>query len=217
MPAPAEQPNLRNVRSGGGVRASERRLSGLALRRRWRMPTSATVPTTQASYNGYIREHILQPAGMTQTGLSVYTPADVPGMAHGYALTGSSAALRDISGTPEIASPSGGGYSTAGDLLRFAHALMGHKLLSPAMTAAVLFPRVNSPQPGGPPVDKYTYGFAYQAVNGVTFVGHNGGTPGYEGQIDIYPKTGYAVVILTNQDQVLRPAIQQSESMLTGS
>jgi hypothetical protein len=45
------------------------------------------------------------------------------------------------------------------------------------MTATVLAPRVNSPQPGGPPVDKYTYGFAYQAVSGVVFVGHNGGTP----------------------------------------
>ena len=85
------------------------------------------------------------------------------------------------------------------------------------MTATVLTPRVHSPQPGGPAVDEYTYGFAYQAENGVTFVGHNGGTPGYEGQIDIYPLTGYVVVILTNQDQTLVPAIQRSEAILTAS
>jgi CubicO group peptidase (beta-lactamase class C family) len=95
--------------------------------------------------------------------------------------------------------------------------LLDHTLLSAAMTATILVPRVNSPQPGGPLVDKYTYGFAYQQVNGVTFVGHNGGTPGYTGQIDIYPGTGYVVVILTNQDDTLVPAIQRSESILTGS
>ncbi|HEY6790273.1 MAG TPA: serine hydrolase domain-containing protein [Trebonia sp.] len=170
---------------------------------------------TGQSYDSYVREHVLDPAGMTHTSLSVYTPARVPGMAHGYALDGTT--LRDDSATPQIANPSGGAYSTVSDLLKFARALTGHKLLSSAMTATVLTPRVNSPQPGGLPVDKYTYGFAYQAINGVTFVGHNGGTPGYEGQLDIYPKTGYIVVILTNQDETLVPAIQRSEAMLTGS
>jgi CubicO group peptidase (beta-lactamase class C family) len=170
---------------------------------------------TGLSYDSYVREHVLDPAGMTHTSLGVYTPARVPGMAHGYTLAGTT--LRDDSATPQIANPSGGAYSTVGDLLNFARALTVHKLLSPAMTATVLAPRVNSPQPGGPPVDKYTYGFAYQAINGVTFVGHNGGTPGYEGQLDIYPKAGYVVVILTNQDETLVPAIQRSEAMLTGS
>jgi CubicO group peptidase (beta-lactamase class C family) len=170
---------------------------------------------TGQSYDSYVQEHVLDPAGMTHTSLSVYTPARVPDMAHGYALTGT--ILRDDSAAPQIANPSGGAYSTVGDLLNFAQALTAHKLLSPAMTATVLTPRVNSPQPGGPPVDKYTYGFAYQAVNGVTFIGHNGGTPGYEGQLDIYPGTGYVVVILANQDETLVPAIQRSEALLTGS
>jgi CubicO group peptidase (beta-lactamase class C family) len=92
-----------------------------------------------------------------------------------------------------------------------------HRLLSPMMTATVLTPRVASPQPGGPPVDMYTYGFAYQALDGVVFVGHNGGTPGYAGQIDIYPQSGYVVVILTNQDNALVPAIQKSEALITGA
>jgi CubicO group peptidase (beta-lactamase class C family) len=170
---------------------------------------------TGQSYDSYVQEHVLDPAGMTHTSLSVYTPARVPGMAHGYELAGT--ILRDDSATPQIANPSGGASSTVADLLNFAQALTAHKLLSPAMTATVLVPRVNSPQPGGPSVDKYTYGFAYQAINGVTFIGHNGGTPGYEGQLDIYPKTGYVVVILTNQDETLVPAIQRSEAMLTGS
>ena len=136
-------------------------------------------------------------------------------MAHGYAQTGSG--LTDISGQTQIANPSGGAYSTTGDLLKFAQALVDHKLLTPAMTAVILTPRVNSPQPGGPAVDEYTYGFAYQQINGVTFVGHNGGTPGYEGQIDIYPRTGYVVVVLTNTDDTMIPAIQRTEAILTNS
>lgn len=85
------------------------------------------------------------------------------------------------------------------------------------MTATILKPRVHSPQPCGPPVDAYTYGFAYQAIHGVTFFGHNGGTPGYEGEVDIYPQRGYVVVILTNQDQTMLPAIQRAEAILTSS
>jgi hypothetical protein len=85
------------------------------------------------------------------------------------------------------------------------------------MTAEILIPRVNSPQPGGPAVDEYTYGFAYQQVNGVTIVGHNGGTAGYEGQIDIYPRTGYVAVVLANQDGAMIPAIQRTEAILTNT
>lgn len=193
---------------------------------------------TGQSYDSYLHQHIFIPAGMTHTDVTVYTPAHVPGMAHGYQLSGLGGApaqagppppgagagraarqpaLQDNSGMPRIGNPSGGGYSTTGDLLAFARALTGHRLLSPAMTATVLTPRVNSPQPGGPRVDMYTYGFAYQQIHGVTFVGHNGGTPGYEAQIDIYPATGYVAVILANQDHVLLPAIQRSEAMLAAS
>jgi len=165
------------------------------------------------SYAGYLRQHILGPAGMAHTGYAVYVPAQVPGMAHGYAQPGSG--LTDISGRPQIANPSGGAYSTTGDLLKFAEALVGHRLLTPAMTATILAPRVSSPQPGGPAVDEYTYGFAYQQIDGVTFVGHNGGTPGYEGQLDIYPRTGYVAIVLANQDNTMIPVIQETEAILT--
>ena len=185
------------------------------------------------SYDDYVRQHIFEPAGMRDTDVTVYKPSQVSGMAHGYMLVGPNgqpllsgagptpssgqATLADNANLVQIGNPSGGAYSTAGDLLKFAQALLGNKLLSPAMTNTVLAPRVNAPQPGGPAVDKYTYGFAYQAINDVVFVGHNGGTPGYEGEIDIYPHNDDVVIILTNQDQVMVPAVQQSENLLTGS
>lgn len=165
------------------------------------------------SYAGYLQAHIFGPAGMTHTELGVYTPARVRGMAHGYAVAGGR--RRDISGRPQIANPSGGARSTAGDLLAFARALLHHVLLSGAMTRTVLTPRVDSPQPGGPAVDRYTYGFAYQALHGVVFVGHNGGTPGYEGQLDIYPHSGDVAIVLANQQNTMVPVIQRTEALLT--
>jgi CubicO group peptidase (beta-lactamase class C family) len=173
---------------------------------------------TGSSYPGYVRRHILEPAGMTHTTLTPYTPASIRGMAHGYTLRGTSGtAPRDISDQLHIANPSGGAAATVDDLLRFSQALLDHRLLSPAMTATVLAPRVKTHQPGGTPDNAYTYGFGYHAINGVTFVGHNGGTAGYQGQLDIYPKAGYVVVILTNQEGASVPAIRRSEAILTGS
>jgi hypothetical protein len=49
----------------------------------------------------------------------------------------------------------------------------------------------------------------------VRIVGHNGGSPGYEGQLDLYPDRGYTVVMLTNQDRVLTPVLRRSEELLT--
>jgi CubicO group peptidase (beta-lactamase class C family) len=167
------------------------------------------------TYLRYVRTHIFKPAGMTGVGYTTYVPARVADMAHGYALVGER--YRDISDQPQIANPSGGAYATTLDLYRFALALLHHRLLSAAMTATLLKPRVDSPQPGGPPVDEYSYGFAYQRIDGVTFVGHNGGTPGYEGQLDIYPRSGDVAVVLTNQDDTMIAAIQRSEQMLTAT
>lgn len=168
---------------------------------------------TGEPYATYIQQHIFNPADMHDTVIAAYRPAQVAGMAHGY--TNQNGALADISTMYQIANPSGGAYSTAGDLLKFAQAFMNHKLLSPAMTSAILVPRVNTPQPGGPSVDEYTYGFAYQAYNNVSFVGHNGGTAGYEDQLDMYPSKGYAVVVLTNQDGTMVPVIRESERLIT--
>lgn len=181
------------------------------------------------AYDAYIRAHVLEPASMTDTDVRPYTPDAVPGMAHGYARSSgpsmqpptpppglSSAALVDVGGRLQIANPSGGAYSTVDDLHRFARALTAHRLLSPEMTTTVLAGRVNDHRPGGPAKERYGYGFDNQWFRGVRIVGHNGGTPGYEGQLDIYPEQGYVVVVLANEDGVMVPAIQRSERILTG-
>lgn len=168
------------------------------------------------AYPTYVHEHVFTPAGMSDTEIRVYRPADIHGMAHGYELADSSAALRDNSGDVQIGNPSGGAISTTADLASFARALTGHRLLDPAMTATMTTGKVPIHRPGGPAQDAYAYGFEDQRLNGTRIIGHNGGTPGYEGQLDVYPDTGTTVVILANQDRVLVPVIQRTEAMLTG-
>jgi CubicO group peptidase (beta-lactamase class C family) len=159
------------------------------------------------NYYDYVRERVFKPAGMTHTGW--YTRDQVPNMAHGYTQV-------DTSGTWIAGNPSGGAYSTVGDLLRFAQALLEHKLLSPQLTKTVLTGKVDTPRPGPAPT-KYGYGFEEQFRNGVRIVGNGGGEPGVEAQLRIFPRLGYTVIALTNQEGANRPVLERATRLVTGA
>jgi CubicO group peptidase (beta-lactamase class C family) len=91
----------------------------------------------------------------------------------------------------------GGGESTVGDLLRFAEALRNHKLLGAQLTETVV---TGKTQPGPDADSKYAYGFEDERVAGHRTVGHGGGAPGMNGQLDVYLDGGYTVVVLANLD-----------------
>jgi CubicO group peptidase (beta-lactamase class C family) len=158
-------------------------------------------------YYDYVRTRVFRPAAMTQTGW--YRPDQVRNMAHGYARV-------DASGMLVAGNPSGGAYSTVGDLFRFAQALLKHRLLSPQMTKIVLAGKVDTPRPG-PAQTRYGYGFEEELRNGVRIVGHGGGEPGIEAQLRILPALGYTIIVLTNQDGANRPVYERATRMLTGA
>jgi CubicO group peptidase (beta-lactamase class C family) len=164
---------------------------------------------TGRKYPDHVRDRVFRPAGMADTAIRVYRASEVAGMAHGYA------GGTDTGDELRIGNPSGGAYSTVGDLFRFARALTRHRLLSPALTDTVVTGKVATDRPG-PGEDEYAYGFGDRRIGGVRIVGHNGGSPGYEGQLDIYLDQGWTVVILTNQDGAMLPAMRRSEDLLTG-
>ena len=84
----------------------------------------------------------------------------------------------------------GGGYSTAGDLLRFAQALESGKLISKASLAAATTPYKGD----------YGYGFGIVGEGPLRSYGHSGGAPGMNGSLRIYPQLGYVVICLSNLD-----------------
>jgi hypothetical protein len=47
----------------------------------------------------------------------------------------------------------------------------------------------------------YAYGFQDDVAGGVRSFGHGGGAPGMNGNLQIFPQTGYVVVALANMDR----------------
>src|SRR5215218_5684696 len=84
----------------------------------------------------------------------------------------------------------GGGYSTVGDLLRFAQALRSGKLISMATLAEATRPHQQ----------QYGYGFGVQGQGQLRSYGHGGGAPGMNGELRVFAERGYVVISLSNRD-----------------
>ncbi|HXA40208.1 MAG TPA: serine hydrolase domain-containing protein [Phenylobacterium sp.] len=155
------------------------------------------------SYDDYISAHIFKPAGMTATGNqpeSVHLPKRVVGyMSRGGQLVSTADTL------PWRGTPAGGGYSTTGDLGRFANALMANRLLDAAHTKMLTDGGFT-----GADGKFWRYDFGAPAGDGRRYYGHNGGAPGMNGELRIFPaeapKDGkpshpaYTVAVLANRD-----------------
>lgn len=151
---------------------------------------------TGQTYYDYVHEHIYEPAGMTATG-SLPEDEEVPGRSIGYTgRPGASDRVPNTDTLPYRGTSSGGGYSTVEDLNRFAEALLSHQLLGPNSTDLLFNAKVESGPGNG-----YAYGFEdYRDGDGNGPVGHGGSAPGMNGDLRIYPKSGYVVVVLANID-----------------
>lgn len=146
------------------------------------------------SYFDYVRQHVFEPAGMTATG-SEPEDAPVPNRSIGYMASPGGKLVPNTDTLPYRGTPAGGGYSTVGDLLRFANALEQHKLLDAKYTEMMMTGKVLTPGHGS-----YGFGFGDQVINGTRCFGHNGGAPGMNGDLEICPSAGYVVAVLANLD-----------------
>jgi len=157
---------------------------------------------TGQSYYEYVRTHIYEPSGMTATG-SLPEDQVVPDRSIGYMKPpGTSNWVANTETLPYRGTSAGGGYSTVKDLARFAEALLRHELLRPDSTELLITGKVEV-QRG----EKYAYGFDDRRdADGNGSVGHGGGAPGMNGDLRIYPKSGYVVATLANIDP---PAAQR--------
>jgi CubicO group peptidase (beta-lactamase class C family) len=128
---------------------------------------------------------------MTSTG-SLPESTDVPNRAVGYmrASPAGGAWMPNTDTLPWRGTAAGGGYSTVGDLLRFAQALRAGRLISKATLAEATRPHQQ----------QYGYGFGVQGEGRLRSYGHGGGAPGMNGELRVFPKLGYVVVSLSNLD-----------------
>ena len=162
---------------------------------------------TGHSYYDYVHAHIYAPARMTRSG-SLPEDQAVADRSIGYTKPpGTTAWAPNTATLPYRGTSAGGGYSTVEDLARFAHALVSHRLLSPDATKLLITGKVKA-GPGA----KYAYGFEdARDPDGNGWVGHGGGAPGINGDLKIYPKSGYVVAVLANIDP---PAAQRISEYL---
>ena len=157
-------------------------------------------------YYDYVRDHIFKPAGMDSTA-SLSESDIVPNRSVGYTHGEGNGTLRPNTDTlPVRGTSAGGGYSSVGDLLRFAEAITNHKLLDAAHTEMLTTGKVD--RPGG---EKYAYGFGDRTENGVRSFGHGGGAPGMNGDLLIFPQSGYVIAVLANLDP---PAAQNVSAFI---
>lgn len=160
------------------------------------------------SYDAYVAQHILTPAGMTATGAA---PEDsvVPARAVAYTTKLVPGTILSAASTlPYRGTPAGGGYSTVGDFARFAAAVREHRLLDSAHTAMLVSGKISLGS------EQYAYGFIDGVVGGRRFVGHGGGATGMSGELVFEPGGGYVIVVLSNFDPPI--AIQVKSFILGG-
>lgn len=146
------------------------------------------------SYYEYVRKHIFVPAGMRSTD-SAPEVDKVAKRSVGY-MRKNGAWVNNADTLPWRGTSAGGGYSTVGDLFRFAQALSSGKLVKPD-----LFAEMTSKQAGGdrmPPGTGYGFGMMVSEEPQGRRFGHGGGAPGMNGELRVYSRTGTVVAVLAN-------------------
>lgn len=140
------------------------------------------------SYYDYVDQHIYAPAGMRNSG-SLPENEVVAGRARAYQRENGQ--WVDAADTlPWRGTSAGGGYSTAGDLLRFARALQAGTLVD-----AKLLAEATQPTEG-----RYGYGFAAGKFEDAAWYGHGGGAPGMNADFRVFPGLNRVVIALSNFD-----------------
>jgi CubicO group peptidase (beta-lactamase class C family) len=141
------------------------------------------------SYFDYVRTRIFEPAGMRSTG-SLPETDRVPNRANGY-MRRNDAWVANTDTLPWSGTAAGGGYSTVGDFFRFAEALQSGRLVSKASLAQMITPGLAS---------SYGFGMSLAGEGALRSFGHAGGAPGQNGDLRVFPESGYVIVALSNLD-----------------
>ena len=161
---------------------------------------------TGGSYFDYIRKNIYEPAGMKNSD-SYEMDYPVENLAIGYSpdQKNKHGWQNNLFKHVIKGGPAGGGFSTVGDLHKFARALLAGKLV-PVESLKVLWKDYSG--------ENYGYGFIVAEGPNGKVVGHGGGFPGINGNLDIFVDKGYIVAVLSNYDQGANPVARKINQLL---
>lgn len=160
---------------------------------------------TGGSFEDFLGPSILQPLGMTDTGVNNGRRV-IPGLASPYSHSGQTLAPAEFIDMSTVIA-AGGMYSTARDLLKWDQALYTDKLISQAVIRDVL-----GQEEGG-----YGLGWFLDRKHERRRVYHGGAYRGYRSELHRYPDEQLTVIALTNYDFVpVTKLADQFSSILFG-
>jgi len=166
---------------------------------------------TGKNYSDYIKEHIYGPADMDST-IDFDRNKTPPNLAMGYdnARGEGKATWRKTAFAGKIdGSPSGGGFSTVDDLLRFAEALRSDLLISRESKELLMSVNARSSSM------EYGYGFIIDSSGKLgRVVGHGGANFGVSANFRMFVDTGYTMIILSNFSEASLPVSSKIRSLL---
>lgn len=142
------------------------------------------------NYFEYIRRHIYEPAGMPNSDCyALDRPQE--NLAEGYLRAPDGGWMNNLFLHVIKGGPAGGGYSTVRDLHRFARAMQTDALVSRASRDQMWrdYSGIG-----------YGFGFTLAQSPSGPIVGHGGGFPGLNSNLDILPESGYIVAVMSNYD-----------------
>lgn len=164
------------------------------------------------SYYDYVRQYVFGRAAMTTAGFYAKPQrASDPRFAHPYATAPNGQRVDVTDKEAFVGTPSGDACASAPDMVAFAHALVGARLLDPAYTGLMTSAKV--PSPTGP---FQAYGILNAIVNEQVVLLHGGGSPGEATSFSIYPELGWVAVVLCNSDVDLQPILRLQDQLITG-
>jgi len=160
-------------------------------------------------YHDYVRAHIHEPAGMTSTAayeLDYVTPNLAVGYDKTWDADGEMRYRNNLFEHVIRGGPAGGGYSTVGDLERFAEALTDGRLVGEEYVALLTSPK--------PELSSDSYGYGFGASEGSEIVGHSGGFSGISSNLDIFTDSGYVAVVMSNYGGASRDVVRKIRWLL---
>jgi CubicO group peptidase (beta-lactamase class C family) len=167
------------------------------------------------TFANYLQEQVFAPAGMV--GLSdpprdratLPAPAFATGYTSHYSASGGAWSDNTLRMANTAASPAGGQFAGAEDLWRFATALKTGILVSDSIWGSLASP---APVGGGP---RTGYGFQIQDFGQERRVGHGGSHEGIGAVFDIYLRSGYTLVVLSNSDRAAFAVREKFATLVT--
>ncbi|MGM0445720.1 MAG: serine hydrolase domain-containing protein [Bacillota bacterium] len=142
---------------------------------------------TDMSYEGYLKENILDPLGMKNTGFA-YHDRIIKNRSTGYTLNPDGSKSNIYHDDATYAHGAGALYSTTRDLLRWDQALYTDKILTDSSLKKMFTKYKNN----------YGFGFKIDEVFGKNKYYHHGATMGYTASINRFIDDSVTIIVLTN-------------------